>query len=77
MQANQKKVKSLIILAIFIAIVLVGISVFLIVKINIAKNTISNQQKQIEELQKQIDYNNFHNPKANISSIAITSEVEL
>ena len=60
MQTNPNKVKFIITLAIVLIVILLTVSIFLLVKINIANNTLSEQEKQIEFLQHQIDNNNHH-----------------
>jgi flagellar basal body-associated protein FliL len=59
----QKKVKALISISILFTIALLGLSVFFIVKINLAKNTIAQQQTQIQQLEQIIDH--LNNPPSN------------
>ena len=59
---SQFKVKFIIFIAIVIPIALFGLLGFQLVKINKANEQISNQQKQIESLQQQLDYYNSKLP---------------
>ena len=60
MQTNPNKVKFIITLAIVLIVILLSVSIFLLVKIHIANNTLSEQEKQIESLQNQIENNKHH-----------------
>ena len=58
MEISQKKVKSIILFCIFAVAILLIVSIALIVNINLAKNEINKQEKQIATLEKQIEYYN-------------------
>ena len=60
MQANQKKVKSIIFFCVTAIVVLLTVSVALIVNINLTKNELARQQEQITTLEKQIEYYRNH-----------------
>ena len=54
MQTNPKKIKFIIFLATLLLVALFSVSIYLIIKVNIANNKIKEQQEQIEKLEKQI-----------------------
>ena len=56
MQANPKKVKLVLFLAIALAVVLFVCSICLIVNINIKQKQILNQQTEITKLNNQLNY---------------------
>lgn len=71
MQTNPNKVKFIITLAIVLIVILLTVSIFLLVKINIANNTLSEQEKQIKFLQHQIDNNNHHSQSLIFPNLSI------
>ena len=65
----QKKVKFLIGLAILIVIILFSVVVFQIIQINKTKTEIANQEKQIEQLQQELDYHKNKQPSSDYEEI--------
>ena len=72
--SNQKKVKLVLCFAIFIIIALVFVSVYQIVDIAKTKKQIEAQQTQIEQLQKELDYNKNKLPQTNYDEITEEKE---
>ena len=72
MQANPKKVKLIIFLAITLVAILLVSCIALAVSIFTTKNKINEQQKEIEKLNNQIEYyrqlENQQNPDINFST---------
>ena len=60
MQKSLKKIKSIITLCILSILALIGVSIALIVNINLSKNKIASQQQQLYNLQQQIQH--YQNP---------------
>lgn len=60
MQKSSKKIKATITLCILSILALIVISIALIININLSKKEIYNQQKQLKELQQQIEF--YKNP---------------
>ena len=67
---NQKKVKSLIGFLILLAITLFAVSIFQIVNINQTKQKITEQEKQIEKLEQELDYHKNKNPNEDYEVIS-------
>ena len=60
MQPNSKKIKFIIFLATLLVVSLLTLSIYLIVKIDVANSTIQKQEKQIEKLEQQINTANAY-----------------
>ena len=68
MQSNPKKIKAIIFLCLVAIITLLAFSIFLVIKVNQAKNELTNQNSQISQLEEKIkEYENL--PKGNNSEI--------
>ena len=63
MHSNPKKIKTLIVMFILVSIALLGISIALIVNINLAKKEIDAQNNKIANLEQLIE--NYNNPPSN------------
>ena len=63
MHSNPKKIKTLIVMFILVSIALLGISIALIVNINLAKKEIDSQNNKIANLEQLIE--NYNNPPSN------------
>ena len=65
----NRKIKLLISLSLLTLIILVGVVVFQVVKINQTKDKLSNQEKQIAKLEQELDFWKNKNNNSNYEEI--------